>query len=43
MKKIINLIYNKGHGGSGITLSWGCAADVVEIIKEDSKKNKSHL
>ncbi|MEH0974697.1 FAD-dependent oxidoreductase [Micromonospora sp. CPCC 205546] len=26
------LVHNYGHGGSGFTLSWGCAADVVELI-----------
>ncbi|KAM7348607.1 D-amino acid oxidase 2 [Cochliomyia hominivorax] len=26
------LIHNYGHGGSGVTLAWGCAADVIEIL-----------
>lgn len=25
------LVHNYGHGGSGITLGWGCAADVVAL------------
>ena len=30
------LVHNYGHGGSGVTLSWGCAEDVLELLRESS-------
>ncbi len=31
------LVHNYGHGGAGITLSWGCAEEVVKLVEK--KKN----
>lgn len=28
-----NVVHNYGDGGSGFTLSWGCAEDVVDLVE----------
>ncbi len=41
-KGTCHIVHNYGHGGCGVTLSWGCAKQVVEIAKSlfPNKPNK---
>ena len=32
------VIHNYGHGGSGVTVCWGCALNVVELLKKTIDK-----
>jgi D-amino-acid oxidase len=29
----VRVVHNYGHGGAGVTLSWGCAEDVTRIVR----------
>jgi D-amino-acid oxidase len=35
-KRGARIIHNYGHGGAGVTLSWGCAVDVVQLALASS-------
>ncbi|MEH2332791.1 FAD-dependent oxidoreductase [Nostoc sp.] len=36
VERVLNthIFYNYGHGGSGVTLSWGCSQEIVQLVQE---------
>lgn len=36
------LVHNYGHGGAGITMSWGCASKVREIVTQTHSPGPAH-
>lgn len=34
-----DLVHNYGHGGSGVSLSWGCAQEVLTIVGGERREN----
>lgn len=33
----LNVIHNYGHGGAGVTFSWGCAEEILKLVNEQLK------
>ncbi|MEZ5194026.1 MAG: FAD-dependent oxidoreductase [Nocardioides sp.] len=38
-----DVVHCYGHGGSGLTLSWGCAGEVAELVAELMTGSRTRL
>jgi D-amino-acid oxidase len=34
LERVGDVVHCYGHGGCGVTVSWGCADDVVRLVDE---------
>lgn len=37
------IVHDYGHGGAGVTLSWGCAQNVLELVREHEAGARARL
>jgi D-amino-acid oxidase len=37
LERIGHIVHCYGHGGAGMTLSWGCAAEILDLIRPSQK------